>query len=85
METDTCPICCEDYDISEIVTLECGHVFHKMCLMNWSRKEMTLKTSPSCPLCRDEYDADKISSTSCIRFWRCFYSPCCENTSNDSE
>ncbi|CAN0862342.1 E3 ubiquitin-protein ligase RING1-like [Linum grandiflorum] len=29
-----------------VIKLECKHIFHQSCLMNW------LNTSKTCPLCR---------------------------------
>lgn len=36
----TCAICREDADYQ----LNCGHIFHKRCIMQWKKK--------TCPLCR---------------------------------
>ncbi|CAN0927520.1 E3 ubiquitin-protein ligase RING1-like [Linum grandiflorum] len=42
---DCCSICLAEMG-GRVIRMECKHVFHQSCLMNW------LKTSKSCPLCR---------------------------------
>ena len=44
----TCSICCEEIDFSKDITsvLNCGHLFHQACLLQW------LDTSQTCPECR---------------------------------
>jgi hypothetical protein len=43
-----CSICLEYYSKKEKkVILECGHEFHKGCILEWLDKEKT------CPLCRN--------------------------------
>ncbi|CAN0924650.1 Zinc finger CCCH domain-containing protein 17 [Linum grandiflorum] len=46
VKMDSCSICLEEMGVGRVMKLECKHVFHQSCLMNW------LKTSKSCPLCR---------------------------------
>lgn len=44
---DCCPICLDTYLINNnTIKLECGHVFHKKCLIEWA------KINPTCALCR---------------------------------
>ena len=44
----TCSICCEDIDFSKDTTsvLNCGHLFHQACLLQW------LDASQTCLDCR---------------------------------
>ena len=44
--SDNCPICLDDIYSKTIVKLECGHVFHRECLIN------NIKNSKNCPYCR---------------------------------
>jgi hypothetical protein len=41
-----CPICTKDLK-NNVVTLQCGHMFHKNCINQWT------KTSDTCPICRN--------------------------------
>ena len=47
---DCCPICLDTYSKNKIknniIKLECGHVFHKQCILEW------VKINPICALCR---------------------------------
>lgn len=52
---DTCSICCDrmvipfdgiKYPEQKVVTTDCGHSFHRKCLMEWKKR------SKKCPLCR---------------------------------
>ena len=47
---DTCPICLDSFSKNKIknntIKLQCGHVFHKQCLLEWA------KINPICALCR---------------------------------
>ncbi|CAN0871659.1 E3 ubiquitin-protein ligase RING1-like [Linum grandiflorum] len=45
-EEDCCTICLGEMGGGRVIKLECKHVFHQSCLINW------LKTSKTCPLCR---------------------------------
>ncbi|KAM4027225.1 uncharacterized protein ACNLHF_023040 [Anomaloglossus baeobatrachus] len=47
-EGERCPICIEDYQIGEQLTvIPCNHFFHLGCISDW------LRSSPHCPLCRN--------------------------------
>lgn len=55
-----CPICLEDFtDDHEILTVPCGHCYHKPCLWPW------LLVSARCPTCRggvfDDWTTDRIN------------------------
>ena len=42
-----CSICLEDFDeTKDIIYLDCKHIYHEDCIIEWINKE------PSCPLCR---------------------------------
>lgn len=42
-----CSICLEDFDENkEIVFLDCDHIYHTDCIIEWINKD------PTCPLCR---------------------------------
>lgn len=44
---DNCPICLESYSgEQEVLLLECRHIFHKPCSMQWFEK------NNHCPMCR---------------------------------
>lgn len=43
-----CPICYEEYLNEDIKNLECGHKFHKKCIVEWC------KITLNCPMCRGE-------------------------------
>ena len=44
--TGECVICWEDCNAKDERTLNCKHVFHKVCIDPWLRK------NPTCPTCR---------------------------------
>ena len=44
--TDICVICMNQYKVSTVVKLPCGHLYHSICIMEW------LKKSNKCPLGR---------------------------------
>tara|TARA_Y100000389_G_C17426776_1_gene500021 strand:- start:622 stop:1050 length:429 start_codon:yes stop_codon:yes gene_type:complete len=42
-----CSICLDEFNKNDhIITLECKHYYHQLCITNWLKKEVT------CPLCR---------------------------------
>ena len=49
---ESCPICREQFKLSEQVILSCGHVFHRQCLRSFERFVRTSKRS--CPICRKQ-------------------------------
>ena len=42
----TCPICISEISGENVVELQCRHVFHATCLIDWYRR------NPTCPVCR---------------------------------
>ena len=49
---DICPICREQFKLSEQVILSCGHVFHRKCLRSFERFVRSSKRA--CPICRKQ-------------------------------
>lgn len=49
MEDDSCPICCEELNTTNIATTPCGHKFHTTCLL-----ENVKYGSFKCPCCREQ-------------------------------
>jgi len=50
LEGETCSICIDEFDSQhQIYKLECGHVFHKECILRWMNNESR------CPLCNKTY------------------------------
>lgn len=41
-----CSICLDTLDNNDIIKTNCNHIFHKSCLINWTK---------NCPICRHEY------------------------------
>lgn len=49
-EEKDCPICYCDFKKGDSVAkLNCGHIFHKNCIILWFDKKIS---SPTCPICR---------------------------------
>lgn len=44
--SQTCVICCEDFEQADVMSLPCGHSFHTPCINNWLARHRT------CPHCR---------------------------------
>ena len=47
---EKCTICLELLDDQENLEINCGHKFHKTCIIDWFRSSMS---SGNCPLCND--------------------------------
>jgi len=45
-----CSICHKSIKKKNLTKLNCGHIFHSSCIIEWSKK--TTKNIPDCPLCR---------------------------------
>jgi len=49
LESGSCSICCTGFEQGEeAITLPCGHLYHKACVIPW------LKRASTCPECRHE-------------------------------
>ena len=47
-ENSSCSICLEEFNsTTEILFLDCKHIYHSPCILEWITKD------PSCPLCRN--------------------------------
>ncbi|NXU72902.1 DZIP3 ligase, partial [Oreotrochilus melanogaster] len=44
---ETCAICCDDELNTDSCELECGHLFHRICIRKWITQQ-----SSTCPVCR---------------------------------
>ncbi len=45
-----CPICLEDFKGGDnVITLQCNHIFHEICLTEWYIKQNSNKIK--CPIC----------------------------------
>lgn len=42
----SCDICCDENVVGGMTTLQCGHIFHHLCVHEWFTRHTT------CPLCR---------------------------------
>jgi hypothetical protein len=56
-----CSICLEEINIenyqhnkTDLVFLNCDHVFHKQCLNTWVKTKVQNFNNPDCPLCRNK-------------------------------
>ena len=46
---DDCSICLEEMkEKNKVIILECNHIYHKDCIMEWFQKD-----NINCPLCRE--------------------------------
>ncbi len=55
-----CSICLDEINLenykekkTDLVFLNCSHVFHKDCINSWVETKVKSYTTPECPLCRD--------------------------------
>ena len=52
--SDNCSICLEDYKKNDkCVKLNCNHIFHKKCLSDWFKNQISKSENLNCPLCRN--------------------------------
>lgn len=51
---ETCPICFDEVSLRCLHKTECGHVYHKNCIIKW------FETSDECPMCRHEETSDPL-------------------------
>ena len=52
-EGNLCAICLSDLDGEETYKIDCSHVFHTKCIIEWFRK-----SKGNCPLCNDNPTSD---------------------------
>lgn len=55
VKDDACAVCLESMQKGPIMTLGCGHNFHKRCLTLWCHQN-----KDSCPLCRTQLDVNSL-------------------------
>ncbi len=48
-----CPVCLDEYDVSEHVFYPCGHSACRACFRNW--ESARTRNRSQCPLCREPY------------------------------
>ena len=53
---DSCVICLER--LNKKFSLDCGHEFHKQCIINWFETLKNKEKQQKCPLCRKIYDKE---------------------------
>lgn len=52
---DVCSICIEAYEEQDlIVTMPCGHQYHKPCIYPWLKSNIDCGNKPTCPMCKEE-------------------------------
>ena len=52
---DICPICLEVYEERDLmVTMPCGHQYHKECIHPWLRNNIDANITPLCAMCKSE-------------------------------
>ena len=52
---DICPICLEAYEEQDLlVTMPCGHQYHKTCIHPWLRNSIDADITPLCAICKAE-------------------------------
>ena len=62
---NNCPICLEDFivDGKEVIQLNCKHLFHSKCILNWMLEKYL---NPFCPICHDIICKNDYNTSSCI-------------------
>ena len=50
---DDCIICMEKLSTKTTITLECLHMYHTYCFLDYLKNQMYGKKNVSCPQCRD--------------------------------
>jgi hypothetical protein len=54
LEREICALCCEDHNIKQIVTTNCGHSFGKLCFSKMLEHNFDYDLTLRCPCCRNE-------------------------------
>lgn len=50
--SETCSICIDSLNTTQICITACGHIFHKRCFVCWYLSELSKNT---CPICRQKF------------------------------
>mgnify|MGYP005646940907 CR=1 FL=1 len=58
---EVCSICLTQIR-SDNLFLHCNHLFHPLCIIRWSKRQIYNKLQPSCPLCKTEYNYHLFSN-----------------------
>lgn len=62
-DTNTCVICCEEFDRrSKIIKLNCDHIYHMDCFMEYRNIQVENESPVICAICRQEPDLEKIDN-----------------------
>jgi hypothetical protein len=62
--TQTCPICYDDFNFIDILTTQCNHSFCKKCVVKLIKSQSPDKRELQCSLCRENITC--ITSNACI-------------------
>jgi len=54
LEREICALCCEDHNIKQIITTNCGHCFGKNCFSQMLEHNFDQNIPIRCPCCRNE-------------------------------
>ena len=54
LEREICALCCEDHNIKQLVTTNCGHSFGKQCFSQMLEHHFDYHLTLRCPCCRNE-------------------------------
>lgn len=54
LEKEICALCCDDHNIKQIVTTNCGHSFGKDCFSKMLEHNFDYDLTLRCPCCRNE-------------------------------
>lgn len=53
IEYKQCMLCMDEINPShEILKLECNHIYHMSCVLNWINAQVNAGVDPRCPYCK---------------------------------